>query len=100
MSRGIEGVKVRLRDQRREIETLERRLSKAKKRRGLLIAKLRTAGLSLRAVADIAGISNPRISQEEAAARKRVGLARRLELSSAQREAEIDHVVNINRLRG
>jgi hypothetical protein len=62
---GIQGVCNRLRDQVDEIRTLERRLAGAKKRRVQLILKLRKAGLSLREIEPLAGMTNARISQVE-----------------------------------
>src|SRR5436305_7170966 len=69
VSRGTQGVCNRLRDQADEIKTLERRLVAAKKRRARLILKLRHAGLSLREIEPLVGITNARISQIETEAR-------------------------------
>lgn len=71
IDRGLQGILDRLADQRDEIAALERQLEAAKKRRRTLIAKCRKAGLSLRAIAPFAGITNVRIHQQESLAKGR-----------------------------
>jgi len=56
--RRVEGVKRRLEEQRDEINRLEGRLTGARRRRAALIRKLGEAGLSERAIAPLAGVSN------------------------------------------
>lgn len=68
-ARGIEAIKTRLADEGAEVQRLERRLHGARQRRVALERKLRAAGLTLREVATLAGVSNPAIAQREAAER-------------------------------
>lgn len=57
-SRGVESLKARLREEAAEAQLLERHLAAVRRRRDELATKLTHCGLSRRAVAKIAGVSD------------------------------------------